>query len=103
MKTVEVSRVTDIPSEIIWDEMKHFDRVLRWVPGGNESSISVKGKGVGATRDINLITQGYVQHELVAYSDKDLSFSICNSFFKRFISSSRLITLKRVSTSFTRS
>ena len=75
MKTVEVIRVTDIPSEIIWDEMKHFDRVLRWVPGGNESSISVKGKGVGATRDINLITQGYVQHELVAYSDKDLSFS----------------------------
>tara|TARA_Y100001970_G_C13619624_1_gene548820 strand:+ start:92 stop:577 length:486 start_codon:yes stop_codon:yes gene_type:complete len=75
MKIVEVSRVTDIPSEIIWDEMKHFDRVLKWVPGGNESSISVKGKGIGAIRDINLITQGYVQHELVAYNDKDLSFS----------------------------
>ena len=42
---------------------------------GNESTISVKGKGVGAIRDITLITQGYVQHELVAYSDKDLSFS----------------------------
>ena len=55
--------------------MKHFDRVLNWVPGGNESSISVKGKGVGAIRDITLITQGYVQHELVAYSDEDLSFS----------------------------
>ena len=75
MKTVEVNRITDIPSRIIWNEMKHFDRVLNWVPGGNESSISVKGKGVGAIRDINLITQGYVQHELVAYSDKDLSFS----------------------------
>ena len=75
MKTVEISRVADIPSEIIWDEMKHFDRVLKWVPGGNESSISVKGKGIGAIRDINLITQGYVQHELVAYNDKDLSFS----------------------------
>lgn len=75
MKTVEVSRITDIPSQTIWNEMKHFDRVLNWVPGGNESSISVKGKGVGAIRDINLITQGYVQHELVAYSDKDLSFS----------------------------
>ena len=75
MKTVEVSRITDIPSEIIWNEMKHFDRVLNWVPGGNESSISVKGKGVGAIRDITLITQGYVQHELVAYSDKELSFS----------------------------
>ena len=75
MKTVEVSRVADIPSEIIWDEMKHFDRVLRWVPGGSESTISVKGKGVGAIRDINLITQGYVQHELIAYSDKDYSFS----------------------------
>ena len=75
MKTVEVSRFTDIPSQTIWNEMKHFDRVLNWVPGGNESSISVKGKGVGAIRDINLITQGYVQHELVAYSDKDLSFS----------------------------
>ena len=75
MKTVEVSRITDIPSKTIWNEMKHFDRVLNWVPGGNESSISVKGKGVGAIRDITLITQGYVQHELVAYSDKDLSFS----------------------------
>ena len=75
MKTVEISRVADIPSEIIWDEMKHFDRVLRWVPGGSESTISVKGKGVGAIRDINLITQGYVQHELIAYSDTDLSFS----------------------------
>ena len=75
MKIVEVNRITDIPSRTIWNEMKHFDRVLNWVPGGNESSISVKGKGVGAIRDINLITQGYVQHELVAYSDKDLSFS----------------------------
>ena len=75
MKTVEVSRITDIPSQTIWNEMKHFDRVLKWVPGGNESSISVKGKGVGAIRDITLVTQGYVQHELVAYSDKDLSFS----------------------------
>jgi hypothetical protein len=55
--------------------MKHFDRVLRWVPGGNKSTISVKGKGVGAIRDIELVTQGYVQHELVAYSDKDYSFS----------------------------
>ena len=75
MKTVEVSRITDIPSQTIWNEMKHFDRVLNWVPGGNESSISVKGKGVGAIRDITLITQGYVQHELIAYSDKDFSFS----------------------------
>ena len=75
MRIVEISRITDIPSEIIWNEMKHFDRVLNWVPGGNESTISVKGKGVGAIRDITLITQGYVQHELVAYSDKDLSFS----------------------------
>ena len=27
MKTVEVIRTTEIPAEIIWDEMKHFDRV----------------------------------------------------------------------------
>ena len=60
MKTVEVIRTTKIPAEIIWDEMKHFDRVLRWVPGGDKSTISVKGKGIGAIRDINLITQGYV-------------------------------------------
>jgi len=75
MKTVEVIRIADIPAQVIWDEMKHFDRVLRWVPGGNESTISVKGHGVGAIRDIELITQGYVQHELVAYSEKDYSFS----------------------------
>ena len=58
--------LTDVPNG-----MKHFDRVLRWVPGGDKSTISVKGKGIGAIRDINLITQGYVQHELVAYSDDD--------------------------------
>jgi len=75
MKTVEVIRIADIPAQVIWDEMKHFDRVLRWVPGGNESKISVKGHGVGAIRDIELVTQGYVQHELVAYSEKDYSFS----------------------------
>ena len=75
MKTVEVIRTTEIPAEIIWDEVKHFDRVLRWVPGGDKSTISVKGKGIGAIRDINLITQGYVQHELVAYNDNDYSFS----------------------------
>ena len=75
MKTVEVIRTTKIPAEIIWDEMKHFDRVLRWVPGGDKSTISVKGKGIGAIRDINLITQGYVQHELIAYSEDDYSFS----------------------------
>jgi hypothetical protein len=75
MKTVEVIRIANIPAQIIWNEMKHFDRVLRWVPGGNESTISVKGQGVGAIRDIELVTQGYVQHELVAYSEKDCSFS----------------------------
>ena len=75
MKTVEVIRIVDIPAQVIWDEMKHFDRVLRWVPGGNASKISVKGHGVGAIRDIELVTQGYVQHELVAYSEKDYSFS----------------------------
>ena len=75
MKTVEVIRIVDIPAQVIWDEMKHFDRVLRWVPGGNESKISVKGHGVGAIRDIELVTQGYVQHKLVAYSEKDYSFS----------------------------
>jgi len=75
MKTVEVTRIADIPAQVIWDEMKHFDRVLRWVPGGNESTISVKGNGVGAVRDIELVTQGYVQHELVSYSEKNNSFS----------------------------
>ena len=75
MKTVEVIRIADIPAQVIWDEMKHFDRVLRWVPGGNDSTISVKGHGVGAVRDIELVTQGYVQHELVSYSEKDYSFS----------------------------
>ena len=75
MKSVEVIRIANIPAEIIWDEMKHFDRVLRWVPGGNESTISVRGHGIGAIRDIELVTQGYVQHELVAYSEKDYSFS----------------------------
>ena len=39
MENVVVSRIAEIPAETIWDEMKHFDRVLRWVPGGDKSCL----------------------------------------------------------------
>ena len=75
MISINVEREVDLPAETIWEEMKHFDRVLRWVPGGDKSTISVKGEGVGAIRDINLITQGYVQHQLIAFDNKKRMFS----------------------------
>jgi hypothetical protein len=75
MISINVEREVDLPAETIWEEMKHFDRVLRWVPGGDKSTISVKGEGVGAIRDINLITQGYVQHQLIAFDNEKRMFS----------------------------
>ena len=75
MIRINVEREVDLSAETIWEEMKHFDRVLRWVPGGDKSTISVKGKGVGAIRDINLITQGYVQHQLIAFDNEERMFS----------------------------
>ena len=75
MIRINVEREVDLSAETIWEEMKHFDRVLRWVPGGDKSTISVKGEGVGAIRDINLITQGYVQHQLIAFDNEKRIFS----------------------------
>ena len=75
MIRINVEREVDLSAETIWEEMKHFDRVLRWVPGGDKSTISVKGNGVGAIRDINLITQGYVQHQLIAFDNEERMFS----------------------------
>ncbi len=75
MIEVEVRRDTDLPADQVWQEMRHFDRVLRWIPGGDESSIKVTGDGVGAVRDIHLVTQGYVQHRLVAYDEGQRTFA----------------------------
>ena len=35
MINIEVVRDTDLSADIVWEEMKHFDRVLNWVPGGD--------------------------------------------------------------------
>ncbi len=70
MIEIEHRRDTDLSADRVWEEMRHFDRVLNWVPGGERSTISVEGEGVGAVRDIQLATQGYVQHRLVAFDDK---------------------------------
>jgi hypothetical protein len=59
----------------VWEEIRHFDRVLKWIPGGETSSIEVHGEGIGAVRDIHLSTQGYVQHRLVALDPERRSFS----------------------------
>ena len=75
MIDIEVQRVTDLSAEVVWEELRHFDRVLNWIPGGDKSTISVTGTGVGAVRDIQLATQGYVQHRLVAFDDGQRTFS----------------------------
>ena len=75
MIEVEHRRNIDLPADTVWEEIRHFDRVLNWVPGGAQSTITVTGEGVGALRDINLVTQGYVQHRLVAYNDNERMFS----------------------------
>jgi hypothetical protein len=75
MIEVEHKRIIDLPAATVWEEVRHFDRVLTWVPGGDTSTIRVTGSGVGALRDIHLSTQGYVQHRLVAYDDTARMFS----------------------------
>ncbi len=75
MSEIQVQRETDLPAEQVWEEMRHFDRVLKWIPGGDQSTIQVTGTGVGTVRDIHLATQGYVQHRLVAFDDAQRSFS----------------------------
>ncbi len=75
MITIDVQRETDLPADQVWEEMRHFDRVLNWIPGGEQSTIRVAGEGVGAVRDLQLVTQGYVQHRLVAFDDAQRTFS----------------------------
>lgn len=75
MIDVEVRRDTDLSADVVWEEIRHFDRVLNWIPGGDTSTIRVVGEGVGAVRDIHLSTQGYVQHRLVAFDDTARMFS----------------------------
>lgn len=75
MIEIEHKRNTDLPAATVWEEIRHFDRVLKWIPGGEKSTIEVRGSGIGAIRDITLVTQGYVQHKLIALDDTKRSFS----------------------------
>jgi len=75
MVEVEHRRDIDLSADTVWAEIRHFDRVLNWVPRGEESTITVRGEGIGAVRDIHLATQGYVQHRLVAFDDTARMFS----------------------------
>ncbi len=72
---IEHQRDTDLSADSVWEEMRHFDRVLKWIPRGDESTVTVKGEGVGMVRDIQLATMGYVQHRLLAYDDEKRMFS----------------------------
>jgi hypothetical protein len=75
MIEIEHRRETDLSADTVWNEIRHFDRVLKWIPGGDRSTITVRGQGIGAVRDIQLATQGYVQHRLVAFDDAKRTFS----------------------------
>lgn len=75
MIEVEHQRDTDLSADSVWEEMRHFDRVLRWIPRGDESTISIKGEGIGMVRDIQLATMGHVQHRLLAFDDEQRMFS----------------------------
>ncbi|MBT5199363.1 MAG: SRPBCC family protein [Gammaproteobacteria bacterium] len=75
MIEIEHKRHTDLSAETVWEEVRHYDRVLNWIPRGDESRITVKGKGIGMIRDIELATQGYVQHRLIAFDNDKRMFS----------------------------
>ena len=75
MIEIELRRDTDLSPDTVWEEMRHFDRVLKWIPGGDESAITVQGEGIGAVRELQLATQGHVRHRLVAFDDGQRTFS----------------------------
>ena len=75
MIEIEHKRHTDLSAETVWEEVRHYDRVLNWIPRGDESKITVKGEGIGMIRDIELATQGYVQHRLIAFDNDMRMFS----------------------------
>lgn len=65
MIEIEHRRDTDLSADAVWEELRHFDRVLNWIPGGDQSTITVQGEGVGAVRELRLATQGPVGHRLL--------------------------------------
>ncbi len=75
MINIEHKRETDLSADDVWAEMRQYDRVLKWIPRGAESTVKVVGQGVGAVRDIQLATMGYVQHKMLAYDDDARMFS----------------------------
>ena len=75
MIEIECARDLEFAADVVWEEVRHFDRVLNWVPRGDESTIEVSGQGVGMQRDIELATMGYVQHRLEMLDDERRTFS----------------------------
>ena len=75
MIEIKYKRDTDLSADTVWEELRHYDRVLKWIPRGDESRITIKGEGIGMIRDIELATQGYVQHKLVAFDNDKRMFS----------------------------
>lgn len=75
MIEIEHQRDTDLSPDAVWEELRHFDRVLNWIPGGDQSSITVHGEGVGAIRELQLATQGPVQHRLLVLDDERRTLS----------------------------
>ena len=75
MIEIQHRREADLSADTVWEEMRHYDRVLNWIPGGDESTITVQGEGVGMIRDLHLATQGYVQHRLIAFDNEQRMFS----------------------------
>ena len=75
MIDIEHQREIDLSADRVWQEMRHFDRVLNWIPGGEKSTISIEGQGIGMVRDIQLATMGYVQHRLLEFDDEKRMFS----------------------------
>ena len=75
MIEIEHRRDTDLSPDTVWAELRHFDRVLNWIPGGDQSTITVHGEGVGAVRELHLATQGPVRHRLLVLDDERRTLS----------------------------
>ena len=75
MISIEHKRDTDLAADTVWAEMRQYDRVLNWIPRGDESTVKIIGEGVGAVRDIQLAVIGYVQHKMLAFDDGARMFS----------------------------
>jgi NADPH:quinone reductase len=79
--SVEIRRSTvlDAPIDTVWQILRDFNSHERWHPAVTASSIEERDSAdsVGAVRCFRLADGAYVREQLLALSDREISFAYC--------------------------